>query len=53
MVAAVVAIYCFVLAGVSRAVLVNDWLIAAVIFLFVGLMMAAIATTGYWPRRKT
>lgn len=49
--AAVAAVICFILTGASRFVLGDDWLVAAIIFLFVGLMMSAIATTGYWPRR--
>jgi hypothetical protein len=50
--AAVVAFVCFVMVGVSHFLLGDDWLIGAVIFFIVGLMMAAIATTGYWPRSQ-
>jgi len=49
--AALVAVVCFVLAGVVGFGPVEDGLVAAGIFGFVGLMMAAIAGTGHWPPR--
>jgi hypothetical protein len=51
--AALVAVVCFVLAGLSPMMLGQDWRAGAGIFVFVGLMMTAIAGTGYWPRRRT
>ncbi len=50
--AAVAALACFILTGASPFMLGEDWLVGAIIFLFVGLMMTAIATTGYWPWRR-
>jgi hypothetical protein len=51
--AALVAVVCFGLTGLSPMMLGQDWRVGAGIFLFVGLMMTAIATAGYWPRRRT
>jgi hypothetical protein len=48
-----VAVVCFLLAGLSPMMLQQDWRTGAGIFVFVGLMMATIASTGYWPRRRT
>jgi fatty acid desaturase len=50
--AIVVAFVCFLLSGASQFILGEDWLVGAIIFLFVGLMMCVIAITGYWPRRR-
>jgi hypothetical protein len=50
--AAVVAFVCFVMVGASRFFLDDNWLFGAIILFITGLMMAAIATTGYWPRRQ-
>ena len=47
--AAVVALVCFALTGLSRVALGGDW---AIICLFLGLMMSTIAAIGYWPRRR-
>ena len=49
--AALVALVCFVMAGVVGFGPVEDGLFAAGVFGFVGLVMAAIAGTGHWPPR--
>src|SRR5438874_9930054 len=47
--AALVAVVCFVLAAVAGFGPVDDGLLAAGVFVFVGFVMVAIAGTGHWP----
>jgi hypothetical protein len=49
--AALVAVVCFVLAAVVGIAPVEDGFFAVGIFLFVGFVMVAIAGTGHWPPR--
>ncbi len=51
--AALVALVCFVLAGVAGFGPVEDGLVAAGVLGFVGLVMAAIAGTGHWPPKAS
>jgi hypothetical protein len=49
--AALVALVCFVLAAVTGLGPVEDGLLAAGALVFVGFVMVAIAGTGHWPPR--
>jgi hypothetical protein len=50
--AAVVAVFCFLLAGVFGWVQMEGRWVGIVICLFVGFVMATIAATGHWPPRR-
>jgi hypothetical protein len=50
--AAAIAIFCLILAGVFGWVQMDGRLVGVVICLIVGFVMATIAVTGYWPPKR-
>jgi hypothetical protein len=50
--AAVLAVLLVALAGVFGWIRDDGWITGVGIFLFLGVVMATIAATGYWPKPR-